>query len=98
MEEVPVVESEAIVDVKNGLTQDWGGPLNIAAAQPQVFGRSHLGSSDGGVAGPTKLPRTVSGAGGQLVVFPDSAFLQVASSTRKRPPSSSEPARVAVRR
>ena len=44
-----------------------------------AFGRSPLGSGDGRVAGPTKLPLTVSGAGGQLTVFPDSAFLQVAS-------------------
>ena len=36
MEEVPVVESEAIVDVKSGLTRGWSGPLKVAAAQPQA--------------------------------------------------------------
>lgn len=38
MEEVPVVESEAIVDVKSGLTRGWSGPLKDAAAQPQPLG------------------------------------------------------------
>jgi hypothetical protein len=36
VEEVPVVESEAIVDVKSGLTRGWSGPLKVAAAQPQA--------------------------------------------------------------
>ena len=40
MEEVPVVESEAIVDVKSGLTCGWSGPLKVAAAQPQAVRRS----------------------------------------------------------
>ena len=40
MEEVPVVESEAIVDVKSGLTRGWSGPLKNAAAQPQAV-RAH---------------------------------------------------------
>ena len=39
VEEVPVVESEAIVDVKSGLTRGWSGPLKVAAAQPQAVRR-----------------------------------------------------------
>jgi hypothetical protein len=40
VEEVPVVESEAIVDVKGGLTRGWSGPLKVAAAQPQAVSRT----------------------------------------------------------
>ena len=36
MEGVAVVESEAIVDAKGGLTRDWSGPLKVAAAQQQA--------------------------------------------------------------
>jgi hypothetical protein len=39
VEEVPIVESEAIVDVKSELTRGWTGPLKVAAAQPQAVGR-----------------------------------------------------------
>lgn len=46
MEEVPVVESEAIVDVKSGLTRGWSGPLKNAAAQPRAVSLLKGGSDD----------------------------------------------------
>ena len=50
------------------------------------------------LAGAAKRPRTVSGLGGHSINLPESAFLQIASPTRKRPASSVEPARGVVLR
>jgi hypothetical protein len=38
LEEVQVVESEAIVEVKSGLIRSWSRPLKDAAAQPPPSG------------------------------------------------------------
>jgi hypothetical protein len=45
---------------------------------------------------PAKLPRTLSGWYGQAAVFPETAFLQIATSNWKLPSSSSEPVRAVV--
>jgi hypothetical protein len=49
VEEVRVVEIEAIVDVKSGLTRGWSGPLKVAAAQPQAVRRTAVPSCVFGV-------------------------------------------------
>jgi hypothetical protein len=45
---------------------------------------------------PAKLPRTLSGWYGHAAVFPETAFLQIATSNWKLPSSSSEPVRAVV--